>query len=143
MRSVWLAEVFLPILTVALLFAFGSYRMMHSRVATRTIKVGFIQPSIPQTLIWDESSDDERFRDLLQLSEQALTNKTDLLLWPEAAVPKKLRYNKETYEAVTSLARKYHVWMIIGADDMEPRPGAKSVEDIEQTMKKPEMEISQ
>jgi apolipoprotein N-acyltransferase len=131
MRSVWLAEVFLPILTVALLFAFGSYRMMHGRVATRTIKVGFVQPSIPQTLIWDESSDDERFHDLLKLSEQALTNKIDLLLWPEAAVPKKLRWDTNTYEAVTGLARKHHVWMIIGADDMEPRPGAKSIEDID------------
>jgi apolipoprotein N-acyltransferase len=131
MRSVWLAEIFLPILTVALLFAFGSYRMMHSPVSTRTLKVGFVQPSIPQTLIWDESADDERFRDLLQLSEQALTNKIDLLLWPEAAVPKKLRYDKETYEAVTGLARKHHVWMIIGADDAEPRPGAKTIQDID------------
>jgi apolipoprotein N-acyltransferase len=130
-RSVWLAEVFLPILTVAILFAFGSYRMMHSPLSTRTLKVAFVQPSIPQTLIWDESKDDERFRDLLHRSEQALTNKIDLLLWPEAAVPKKLHYDKETYEAVTGLARKHHVWMIIGADDMEPRPGAKSVEDID------------
>lgn len=130
-RSVWLAEVFLPILTVAILFAFGSYRMMHGPLSTRTLKVAFVQPSIPQTLIWDESKDDERFRDLLHLSEQALTNKIDLLLWPEAAVPKKLRYDKETYEAVTGLAHEHHVWMIIGADDMEPRPGAKSVEDID------------
>ena len=130
-RSVWLAEVFLPILTVALLFAFGSYRIMHAPVSNRTLKVGFVQPSIPQTLIWDESADDERFRDLLRISEQALTNKIDLLIWPEAAVPKKLRYDKDTYEAVTGLARKHRVWMIIGADDMEPRPGAKSVEDID------------
>jgi apolipoprotein N-acyltransferase len=131
MRSVWLAEVFLPILTVAILFALGSYRMMHGPVATRTLKVAFVQPSIPQTLIWDESKDDERFRDLLNLSEQALTNKVDLLLWPEAAVPKMLRHHKETREAVTGLARKHHVWMIIGADDAEPRPGAKSIEDVD------------
>lgn len=130
-RSVWLAEIFLPILTVAILFAFGSYRIMHGPVPARTLTVAFVQPSIPQTLIWDESKDDERFRELLHLSEQALTNKIDLVLWPEAAVPKKLRYDKETYEAVTGLAREHHVWMIIGADDMEPRPGAKSDEDID------------
>jgi apolipoprotein N-acyltransferase len=131
MRSVWLAEIFLPILTVAILFAFGSHRMMRGQISTRTLKVGFVQPSIPQTLIWDESKDDERFQDLLQLSEQALTNKVDLLLWPEAAVPKKMRYDEETYKAVTGLARKHHVWMIIGADDMKARPGAKSVEDVD------------
>jgi apolipoprotein N-acyltransferase len=129
-RSVWLAEVFLPILIVAILFAFGSSRMMHTPTSARTIKVAFIQPSIPQTLIWDESNDDARFQDLLRLSKEALTNKIDLLLWPEAAVPKKLRYDKETYEAVTGLAREHHVWMIIGADDMEVPPDAKSDADI-------------
>ena len=131
MRSVWLAEIFLPILTVAILFALGSYRMMHGPVATLTLKVAFVQPSIPQTLIWDESKDDERFQDLLRLSEQALTNKIDLLLWPEAAVPKMLRHHKESREAVTGLARKHHVSIIIGADDAEPRPGAKSIEDVD------------
>jgi apolipoprotein N-acyltransferase len=131
MRSVWLAEVFLPILTVAVLFAFGSRRVLHKSISEQTLKVAFVQPSIPQTLIWDESNDDERFHDLLQLSEQALTNKVDLLLWPEAAVPKKVRWNKETYEAVTGLAREHHVWMIIGADDMELRLGAKTDADID------------
>jgi len=130
-RSVWLAEIFLPMLTVAILFALGSYRIMHGPISARTLQVAFVQPSIPQSLIWDESMDDERFRDLLQLSERALTNKIDLLLWPEAAVPKKLRWDKETYEAVTGLAREHHVWMIIGADDKEFRPGAKSTEDID------------
>jgi apolipoprotein N-acyltransferase len=131
MRSVWLAEIFLPILSVAILFALGSRRVMHGSLPARTLKTAFIQPSIPQTLIWDENADDERFRDLLRLSEQALTNKVDLLLWPEAAVPKKLRFDEETYQAVTNLAREHHVWMIIGADDMEVRPNARSNEDID------------
>ena len=52
----------------------------------------------------------------LQLSEQALSNRTDLLVWPESAVPKLLRYDKATYEAITDLAKRHHVWMIIGAD---------------------------
>jgi apolipoprotein N-acyltransferase len=95
----------------------------------RTIRVSFVQPSIPQTLIWDTSQDDERFRELLALSQQALTNKTDLLLWPEAAVPKELRYSREMVEAVTTLARSNHVWMIIGADDSEPKPGATDPQD--------------
>jgi apolipoprotein N-acyltransferase len=130
-RAVWLAEVFLPILTVTILFAFGSHRIMHSSTPARMLRTAFIQPSIPQTLIWDENSDDVRFQDLLRLSEDALTNQVDLLLWPEAAVPKKLHYDKETYEAVTGLARRHHVWMIIGADDMEVRPNAKSDADID------------
>ncbi len=31
-----------------------------------------------------------------------------------------LRYDKDTFEAITGLARRHHVWMIIGSDDAEP-----------------------
>jgi apolipoprotein N-acyltransferase len=80
-----------------------------------------IQPSIPQNLIWNPENDDARFRHLVDLSAQALLEKPDLLVWPEAAIPKLLRFNSETYETVSGLARKNRVWMIVGADDAEPR----------------------
>jgi apolipoprotein N-acyltransferase len=77
-----------------------------------------VQPNIPQTVIWDESRDDERIREVLSLSERALAHPTDLLVWPEAAVPKLLRWDRDTFDAVTNLAGSHHVWMIVGADDM-------------------------
>ncbi len=138
-RTVWLAEVFLPILAVAVVFNLGMQRTRSGAADFRTLKVTFIQPSIPQSLIWDASNDDMRFRGLLALTEQALTNSEavsgagsglslgqrapggcDLLLWPEAAVPKLLRYYDEMYQPVTALAQTNHIWMILGADDMEP-----------------------
>ena len=126
MRSAWVGEIILPLLGLAALFAFGFSKLRQAPVAERKLRVTFVQPSIPQTLIWDESKDDERFRQLIKLSEQALTNQTDLLVWPEAAVPKLLRYYDEMIQPVLQLARNHHVWMIIGADDMEPRPGART-----------------
>lgn len=121
-RSVWVGEVFLPVITVAVVFNLGFSAMRSTATPGRQLRITAVQPSIPQTLIWDPSKDDERFRELIGLSEQALTNETDLLLWPEAAVPKLLRYDKDTFEAVTGLARRHHVWMIIGADDAERKP---------------------
>jgi apolipoprotein N-acyltransferase len=129
MRSVWIAEIFLPMLVVAIVFNFGSRQLRHGPAAARTIKVAMVQPSIPQTLIWDETMDEQRFHELVRLSEQALTNHPDLLLWPEAAVPRLLRYDTNTFFTVTNLAGGHHAWMIIGADDMEPRPGASNPED--------------
>ena len=119
-RSILLAEVALPVLVLAVLFNLGFRALRQAEPAERSITVRLVQPSIPQTLIWDTTRDDERFAELIQLSEAALTNRTDLLIWPEAAVPKLLRYDKETLRAVTNLASKHHVWMIIGADDAEP-----------------------
>jgi apolipoprotein N-acyltransferase len=120
-RAIWVGEMVLPMLTVAVLFNSGFRQLRHAPPASRTLKVTLVQPSIPQTLIWDETRDDERFRELVRLSERALATPTDLLIWPEAAVPKDLRYDADTYRAVTNLAVSHHVWLIIGSDDKEPR----------------------
>jgi apolipoprotein N-acyltransferase len=124
-----LAEIFIPVLVVALLFQFGFRQIKQATEGNRSLKVTFIQPSIPQTLIWDPTKDNERFQQLLQLSEEGLTNRTDLLLWPESAIPKLLRYEKSTFEAVTGLARKHKLWMIVGADDAEPRKDQRGKAD--------------
>ena len=129
-RLIWVTEIFVPVLVVALLFQFGFRQIRQAAGPARTLKVTFVQPSIPQTLIWDPTKDDERFQHLLRLSEDALTNRTDLLLWPEAAIPKLLRYDKATFEAVTNLARKHKVWLIVGADDAEPRGDQAKTRDF-------------
>jgi apolipoprotein N-acyltransferase len=119
-RSVWIGEVFVPVITVAVLFNVGLRQVRQQPVAHRELRLTLVQPSIPQTLIWDSANDPQRLQDLIHLSEQALTNQTDLLVWPEASVPKMLRYDKETFDGITGLARRHHVWMIVGSDDAEP-----------------------
>ena len=57
-----------------MVFNFGLRQLKNDPPASRTLKVTFVQPSIPQTVIWDETKGTERFGDLLRLSEQALTN---------------------------------------------------------------------
>jgi apolipoprotein N-acyltransferase len=128
-RSAWVSEVILPVAVLTGVFAFGFQQLRESTDTGRQLNVTLVQPSIPQTLIWDTSRDDERFRQLVQLSNDALTNQTDLLIWPEAAVPKALRWDEETFHALTNLAGSHHVWMIVGSDDMEPRQGSKKARD--------------
>src|SRR5439155_4540073 len=119
LHSIWVTEIFLPMAVLAVVFNFGFRKLTHAPSPARTLRVTFVQPSIPQTLIWDQTKEQERFQDLIHLSEQALSNRTDLLLWPEAGIPKLLRWDKDTFQAVTGLALKHHVWLIVGADDTE------------------------
>jgi len=84
------------------------------------LRVTFVQPSIPQTLIWNSTDDASIFEKVISLSRQGLTNETDLLIWPEAAMTKMVRYDEATFHTVTDLARTNHLWMIIGSDDAEP-----------------------
>ena len=64
----------------------------------------------------------------MKLSEHALTNRTDLLIWPEAAVPE---LDETSYIAITNLVRTHRVWMIFNADDAEWRPKAKTPDDFD------------
>lgn len=124
-RYIWLGDMLLPMLVVLGLFMSGTSRLRALRDDDRpTIRVIFIQPSIPQTMIWNTADNDRRFAELLRLTNDALTNVTDLVLWPEAAVPKMIRYDEETLRTVTSLAKSNRVWMIVGSDDAEPARGS-------------------
>jgi apolipoprotein N-acyltransferase len=118
LRSIWLGEIILPLVVVALVFNFGLRQLTGDTPSARTLKVTLVQPSIPQTLIWDTSQDLERFRGFIRLSEQALSNRTDLLIWPESAVPSFARWDTNIYPAITNLVRQHHVWLILGSDDL-------------------------
>lgn len=132
LRSAWIAEIILPSLTVLILFATGYYKLLRPAPKSPELTLALIQPSIPQTLIWDPKESTNRFHQLLELSEQALkTNKAELMIWPEAALPKMLRYDDDIREAVSNLAREHKIWMIVGSDDMEPRPNAAPPDDVD------------
>jgi apolipoprotein N-acyltransferase len=113
-RFAWQSEIFLPLFAVVAAFAAGGIRLSGNNSAPSSLRVTLIQPSVPQTMIWDESANSNRFQQLLQLSENALTDKTDLLIWPEAALPE---FDDESYAAIVRLIRTHHVWMIFNADD--------------------------
>jgi apolipoprotein N-acyltransferase len=126
----WALEIALPALAVVAAFTWGLQRMAHWPTATRSVKVALIQPSIPQTLIWDPQESTNRFLKLLDLSNLALAAKPELLIWPESAVPNMLRYDPElTYPAVTNLVEKNNVWLILGADDVDPASGDRFPKD--------------
>jgi len=128
-RFAWQGEIILPLFAVAILFAVGMFQLRPAEAAPQAVRfttklpylrVTFVQPSIPQTLIWNSTDDASIFEKVISLSRQGLTNETDLLIWPEAAMTKMVRYDEATFHTVTDLARTNHLWMIIGSDDAEP-----------------------
>jgi apolipoprotein N-acyltransferase len=139
-RFAWQPEIFLPLFVVAGLFAAGEMKLTEKIPATSTLRVTLIQPSVPQNLIWDESANSNRFQQLLSLTQKSLTRpsatlshpmgegETDLLIWPEAALPE---FDDASYVAITNLIRTHHVWMIFNADDTVWRANAKTPTDYD------------
>lgn len=129
-RSPWLADIALPLFTIVGLLLWGAHRMAQPRPTRGEVKLALVQPSIPQTLIWDPKESSNRFHKLIELSREALTAQPDVLVWPEAAVPNLLRYDRPQYEAITNLIGSQRVWMILGADDAEPHLDNPDVADF-------------
>ena len=121
-RHIWQAEIVLPMLVVVGCYVGGFFALGNGKAPGNFLRVTTIQPSVPQTLIWSSSEDEQRFRNLLDLSQRALaTNETDLLVWPESAVP---GIDVPTYQAINQFAQSNHVWLILNGDDVEFHPTA-------------------
>ncbi|HZI30854.1 MAG TPA: apolipoprotein N-acyltransferase, partial [Candidatus Binatia bacterium] len=126
-RHVWQAEIALPIITVMLLFIGGLFWMKHDSppsAATSNrppfLRATLVQPSVPQTLIWSPAEDEKRFDKLLVVSQQAMTNHPDLLIWPESAVP----MFDGVYNIIGRFAQSNHVAIIFNGDDAGVGPDA-------------------
>jgi apolipoprotein N-acyltransferase len=120
-KFVWQAEIVLPLVTVMLCYIGGFFRaeMNVSSAAGRPapstfLHVTMVQPSIPQTAIWNSAADDDRFQDFLAQNELALTNRTDVLIWPESAVP---AMDYGNVHRISDLVRRHHVWLIFNGED--------------------------
>jgi apolipoprotein N-acyltransferase len=111
-RGVW-AEAGVPMLVTAGIASFGAYQVAAIPRAEEELNVVLIQPSIPQTLIWDPKQDEALFQNLLKLSESALTDKASLLLWPEGAWSS---LTPPHQEAVARLVAGHKVWLVANAN---------------------------
>ncbi|MBN2505771.1 MAG: apolipoprotein N-acyltransferase [Verrucomicrobia bacterium] len=120
-RESWMLELLPPLLCAAAAVTFGMRQLRASEPAGRSVTLTLIQPSIPQTTIWNPAAADERFRDVIRLSEEALDRgRPDILVWPEAAVPSFARWDTNIHQAITNLVRRHAVWLVLGSDDLAP-----------------------
>lgn len=128
----WVGEIILPLAAVLGLAAAGVRMTARPVEPSGSLAIALVQPSIPQRWIWDSAESSNRFRQLLQLSERALAEKPDLLVWPEAATPNFIRWDTNLFAAVTNLVRRHGVWLVLGSDDAAPaaRPRPRREHDV-------------
>jgi len=124
-------EVVLPLLAAVVAVAWGLRVSMRPGPAPATLKIALVQPSIPQKLIWNPDESANRFAKVLALSEAALTNKPDLLVWPEGVVPSFARWETNTHHAITNLVARHGVWLVLGSDDAAPAKNPRSPDDYD------------
>ncbi len=114
-RYIWQAEIVLPLLVIVFCFVAGFFALGRGSTTDNFLRVTLIQPSIPQTAIWNPDADEDRFTEFLAQNETALTNPTDVLVWPESAVP---QMSPENVALISDLAHRHHVWLILNGEDL-------------------------
>ena len=82
-------------------------------------RVAVVQPYIPQTLKWDPASDRSIIEVLTRETLAAAATKPDLILWPEAATPWRIKGDDDMRRLVEELARRAGVPIVLGSIAVE------------------------
>ncbi|MCS1411643.1 MAG: Apolipoprotein N-acyltransferase [Verrucomicrobia subdivision 3 bacterium] len=118
---IWWGRDILPAGVILLVvWALGFQRIQNAPPTSQRLRVALIQPSVSQMIIWEGSQKEERFKELLRLSEAALALQPDLLIWPESGLPSGL----EAPERVAQFVRENQLPLIFNEVDHSVRPDA-------------------
>jgi apolipoprotein N-acyltransferase len=104
---------------IAAVSIWGGMRLSANELTNGTpIKVGLIQGNIAQTDKWNPARATMILERYLELSEQAVSNGAQFLVWPESATP---FYFEEDISGgrVRGLARSVGVPLLLGSDELE------------------------
>lgn len=116
-RFAWKNEVAPALIVLLFVISWGVGVTTRPAAGTgRTAKLALVQPSIPQTLIFDPSAVTNRFEQMLELTKQAIAAKPDLIIWPEASLP---AISRPMFEQLRELIRSAGIPIILGSDDVQ------------------------
>ncbi|MBL9139228.1 MAG: apolipoprotein N-acyltransferase [Verrucomicrobiales bacterium] len=116
----WRRPLVVPALAMVVVSGGGFLSLLERPQTARKLVAALVQPSIPQTLIFDPSGTTNRFETLLRLTEQALATRPDVVIWPEASLPGGL--SRQDFDQLVSRIREAKTWMIFGADEVIEDP---------------------
>ncbi|MFV0415613.1 MAG: apolipoprotein N-acyltransferase [Chthoniobacterales bacterium] len=101
---------------IGLVFVYGVKRVSDvPKENLRTIRIGAVQPNIPQYQKWNKEFQESIENTYAQLTEYAASMKPDLLLWPEAATSRPVTSNEETWNFVQELREKWEGDFLLGS----------------------------
>ncbi len=111
-------EIILSLAIVLLLAIFGYLRIFQVDRAFQdqpSLKVAIVQGNIDQAVKWDNDLFWRNHFIHVRLSEEVLLEKTDLLIWPEAAITTYLKDEWERRSALIRSISKFDAYFLVGS----------------------------
>lgn len=87
------------------------------------INVGLVQPGLDQDTKWNPAFQDSTIRLLSNQSREVADRGTDLIIWPETAVPTYLKYDLATKTIIAELVQELECPILLGAPHYEVLEG--------------------
>ena len=75
------------IILIIIPIIYGVYRINNYEISVNRVKVGLIQPNFDPNEKWDAGNLNEQIDTYFELSEKALTDGAEIIIWPETALP--------------------------------------------------------
>ncbi|MBI3315025.1 MAG: apolipoprotein N-acyltransferase [Candidatus Omnitrophica bacterium] len=100
-------------LLVCLVLGYGIVDTTHTR-AYGQVKVGVVQPNIPQALKWDPRLKGRIVERSILLTRALGVQKPDIIIWPETSLPGILGESPELFEEIRKTARDMRIPVLIG-----------------------------
>lgn len=102
-------------------FIFGAvmvygFYYIHRPVEGQRVKIGIVQPNVPQDVKWDPAYTDWMLERLTILTKQM--SNTELIIWPETAVPT-LTESADVFKRVSLLAKEINSFLITGSQGVD------------------------
>jgi apolipoprotein N-acyltransferase len=111
----WKWESPLVLLTLALTFGYGYYRMADSWASQETLKVAIAQGNIDQSIKWNPAYQEKTIQIYRDLTLQSRPFGPDLVVWPETAVPLFFQNGEPLAQSVLQTARDAGTYVIFGS----------------------------
>ncbi len=90
------------------------YNRLSVTPSHSSLRVGIVQGNIPQETKWDETKDKANFDKYLRLSQQAIDQGAQLVVWPETAMADFFLFRDDYQQGVKNLAIKNKVPIYAG-----------------------------
>ncbi len=124
----------LSLLLIAVASGYGMQIMKISsgvpRPASRSVKLTLIQPNIDQKNKLDSAMVLPTFELQKGMTRQAISEKPDIIIWPETAVFTYLLHDRLLLPRIKKLAREAKAWLIVGTPHYVKRKAYNSVVSI-------------
>jgi len=117
----------LTVALVTLAWGYGIREMFAPAPAATDFTFASVQANIPQNVRNDMGQEADVLASYARHTEAALAMRPDLLLWPESATPRPLFNDRETWEAVRSLAEKHEGDFLLGTVHLSEQGDYNSV----------------